>query len=139
MAIVICSAASEASGPTRPTITIEREDSSAITVPGVANAPTSATYTTQSGRFHRERRQERRQHLRDQQFRRRNRRRQQRLERPPLLFADNAVGGERDGADNRRDEKEQQKLLKQECLQPQSLEAGAQGAAASGRRAPRSL
>ena len=46
MAIVICSAASEASGPTRPTITIEREDSSAITVPGVANAPTSATYTT---------------------------------------------------------------------------------------------
>ena len=33
-----------------------------------------------------------------------------------MLFADNAVGGERDGADNRRDEKEQQKLLEQECF-----------------------
>src|SRR5260221_13972385 len=70
----------------------------------------------QPDRLDDQRRQERGEHLRDQDLRRRERRRQQRLERPSLLFADDRIRGERDGPDDRGDEVQQQELLKEEDL-----------------------
>src|SRR6187399_253571 len=63
-----------------------------------------------------ERRKERRQRLRDQQLRGGEWRRQQRLQRASLLLADNRIGGERDGARDRRDQEQQQELLQEERL-----------------------
>ena len=43
-----------------------------------------------------------------------DRRREQRLERASLLFPDDAVGGERDPAEQRSDQEEHEELLEQE-------------------------